>query len=385
MRRRNVKKEVNEDPESQDLNVTKIVQQLDAFPKLPTGCAEQSVRGASLSIVTFFLIFILICSEIYHYWDTEMHYSYEVDKDHENKLRLNIDITVNMKCQNLGPDVLDATGQDLSMGHQNLQQDDVAWEMDSDSRLAFESLRTINRYIRSHIHALTDIVWKRRAFYWNALFNHESKPSGNGETTACRIHGSLLLNKIAGNLHIVAGKSVSLGDRGHAHFAMMMSARDYNFSHRINHFSFGDAVTSRASPLDAEERIVYDTHHMFQYFIQVVPTYVNTRQAVADTYQYAVTDQNRSIDHNQGSHGTPGIFFKYDVTSLKVSIVEKFQPFLTFLVRLAGLVGGLFATSGLLNMVIDIVTSLICCRTLKLPLDVPVADIAGSSGNPLSG
>ena len=32
-------------------------------------------------------------------------------------------------------------------------------------------------------------------------------------------------------------------------------------------------------------------YHMFQYFIQVVPTDVKTNQAKVDTYQYAVTEK----------------------------------------------------------------------------------------------
>ena len=45
---------------------------------------------------------------------------------------------------------------------------------------------------------------------------------------ACRVHGSLSLNKVAGNFHVTAGKSLPLM-RGHAHLAAMMGERDYNF------------------------------------------------------------------------------------------------------------------------------------------------------------
>ena len=37
---------------------------------------------------------------------------------------------------------------------------------------------------------------------------------------ACRVHGSLTLNKVAGNFHIAAGKSVPLM-RGHAHLTTL--------------------------------------------------------------------------------------------------------------------------------------------------------------------
>lgn len=71
---------------------------------------------------------------------------------------------------------------------------------------------------------------------------------------ACRIHGSLSLNKVSGNFHVTAGKSVPLM-RGHAHLTAFMGPQDYNFSHRVDRFSFGDAHGSIIQPLEGEEKI----------------------------------------------------------------------------------------------------------------------------------
>ena len=40
------------------------------------------------------------------------------------------------------------------------------------------------------------------------------------------------------------------------------------------------------------------------------------------TYQYSVKDHVRPIDHSKGSHGTPGIYFKYDLSALKVEVSQ---------------------------------------------------------------
>ena len=53
---------------------------------------------------------------------------------------------------------------------------------------------------------------------------------------ACRVHGSLTLNKVSGNFHIAAGKSVPLM-RGHAHLTTLFDDNEANFSHRIGHYS----------------------------------------------------------------------------------------------------------------------------------------------------
>ncbi len=71
---------------------------------------------------------------------------------------------------------------------------------------------------------------------------------------ACRIHGSLRLNKVSGNFHITAGKSVPLM-RGHAHLTQFMGPQDYNFSHRVEKFSFGEGYGSIVQPLEGEEKI----------------------------------------------------------------------------------------------------------------------------------
>lgn len=71
---------------------------------------------------------------------------------------------------------------------------------------------------------------------------------------ACRIHGSLNVNKVAGNFHITAGKSLSI-PRGHIHISAFMTDKHYNFTHRINKFSFGGPSPGIVHPLEGDEKI----------------------------------------------------------------------------------------------------------------------------------
>jgi hypothetical protein len=59
---------------------------------------------------------------------------------------------------------------------------------------------------------------------------------------------------VAGNFHVTAGKTLPLL-RGHAHIAAFMSDRDYNFSHRIYKFSFGEGSPSIVLPLEGDEKV----------------------------------------------------------------------------------------------------------------------------------
>ena len=69
-------------------------------------------------------------------------------------------------------------------------------------------------------------------------------------------------------------------------------------------------------------------------------------QPLINFYFYFTSLQNRTIDHSQGSHGVPGIFIKYDMSPFTVKVTEEHRPIWQFLVRLCGIIGGVFATSG---------------------------------------
>ncbi|EHB10172.1 Endoplasmic reticulum-Golgi intermediate compartment protein 2 [Heterocephalus glaber] len=134
--------------------------------------------------------------------------------------------------------------------------------------------------------------------------------------------------------------------RGHAHLAALVNHDSYNFSHRIDHLSFGELVPGIINPLDGTEKIAIDHNQMFQYFITVVPTKLHTYKISADTHQFSVTERERIINHAAGSHGVSGIFMKYDLSSLMVTVTEEHMPFWQFFVRLCGIVGGIFSTTG---------------------------------------
>lgn len=85
---------------------------------------------------------------------------------------------------------------------------------------------------------------------------------------------------------------------------------------------------------------------LFQYFIEVVPTNVKTFLTAINTYQYSVKELSRPIDHHKGSHGMPGIYFKYDMSALKVIVRQERDNFTTFLARLCATVGGIYVCSG---------------------------------------
>ncbi|XP_048405236.1 endoplasmic reticulum-Golgi intermediate compartment protein 2 isoform X2 [Stegostoma tigrinum] len=318
-----------------------LVKELDAFPKIPESYIETSTSGGTVSIIAFTTIALLSVMEFFVYCDTWMKYDYEVDKDFASKLRINLDITVSMKCHYIGADVLDLA-ETMVAASEGLKYEPTVFELSSRQRVWQRTLQTIRKKVQEE-HSLQDLLFK---------------------------------SAFKGSPTVLPPRAIP-HPRGHAHMAALISHDVYNFSHRIDHYSFGEPIPGLINPLDGTEKIAIDHNQMFQYFITIVPTKLNTYKFSADTHQYSVTERERVINHATGSHGVSGIFIKYDISSLMVTVTEQHMPLGQFLVRLCGIVGGIFSTTGMLHGFVGFFVDIICCR-FRLgaykPKSVPTLD-----------
>ncbi|KAJ3596340.1 hypothetical protein NHX12_002748 [Muraenolepis orangiensis] len=305
-----------------------LVKELDAFPKVPDSYVESTASGGTVSLIAFTFMAILAFLEFFVYRETWMQYEYEVDKDFESKLRLNVDITVAMKCQYIGADVLDLA--ETMVASDGLNYEPVNFELSPQQRFWHMTLQHVQERLREE-HSLQHVLFKSlMKDSPSSLPPREDQP--DQPPAACRIHGHLYVNKVAGNFHITVGKAIP-HPRGHAHLAALVSHDSYNFSHRIDHLSFGEKLHGTINPLDGTEKISPDHNHMFQ-----------------------------PINHAAGSHGVSGIFMKYDISSLMVRVTEQHMPFWKFLVRLCGIVGGIFSTTGMLHGMTGFLVDVLCCH-----------------------
>ncbi|XP_070978208.1 endoplasmic reticulum-Golgi intermediate compartment protein 2-like [Oncorhynchus clarkii lewisi] len=334
-----------------------LVKELDAFPKVPESYVETTATGGTVSLIAFTAMALLAFFEFFVYRDTWMKYEYEVDKDFSSKLRINIDITVAMKCQHVGADILDLA--ETMITSNGIQYEPVIFELTPQQKLWHRTLLLIQNRLREE-HSLQEVLYKSvLKGAPTALPPREGTASE--PLSACRIHGHVYVNKVAGNFHITVGKPIH-HPRGHAHIAAFVSHDTYNFSHRIDHLSFGEEIPGIINPLDGAEKITSNHNEMFQYFITVVPTKLHTSKVSADTHQFSVTERERVINHAAGSHGVSGIFMKYDTSSLMVTVSEQHMPLWQFLVRLCGIIGGIFSTTGMIHGFVGFCFDIVCCR-----------------------
>ena len=122
-----------------------------------------------------------------------------------------------------------------------------------------------------------------------------------------------------------------------------------NLSHIINEFSFGPYFPDITQPLDYSFEVARDRTSLplshpyipstdpltplppypafvaYQYFLHVVPTtYIAPGSSPLNTNQYSVTHYTRVLQHNTG---TPGIFFKFDMEPMRLSIHQRTTTF----------------------------------------------------------
>lgn len=71
--------------------------------------------------------------------------------------------------------------------------------------------------------------------------------------------------------------------------------------------------------------------------------FIDARGRKLHTHQYSVTDYTRQIEHGKG---VPGIFIKYDIEPLQMTIRQRSTSLFQFLVRLAGVLGGVWVCVG---------------------------------------
>ena len=242
-------------------------------------------------------------------------------------------------------------------------------------------MQRLSQYLNEEYHQLQEVLWgSGYSKLYSDLPPRRVQP--NHAHDACRVHGTLTLNKVAGNFHVTAGKVLPIAG-AHAHMTGFMDKTDYNFTHRIEKLSFGDPHAGIIMPLEGEEKISDISNKSaetlekyfhssffadlvnFQYFIEIVPTDIWSFTGRKTTYQYSVKEHARPINHEAGSHGTPGIYFKYDLAAFKVEVTKDREGVVQFAVRLCASVGGLVATSQIVCGLVKSLLEFVCCLTEK--------------------
>ncbi|KAM0755488.1 DUF1692-domain-containing protein [Meredithblackwellia eburnea MCA 4105] len=298
----------------------------DAFKKTRSTYKEKSERGGVLTVLIAFILAILVWNELTEYIYGEADYTFHVDGGLGHKLQINFDATIATPCHYLTVDVRDAVGDRLHISDE-FKKDSTSFEIGQAQRIS--NLDTLLDTSASKM-----VRDSRRTTKRNRVFPKTAHLVEDGP--ACRVYGSMEVKKVTGNLHITT--------LGHGYLSWEHTDHELmNLSHVIHEFSFGPYFPRISQPLDNSLEMTRAHFHIFQYFISVVSTrYIDAGRRLLETSQFSVTEMSRETEHGKG---VPGIFFKYDIEPMSLTIRERTTSLFQFLVRLAGIVGGVIVCS----------------------------------------
>ncbi|KAI1792104.1 endoplasmic reticulum vesicle transporter-domain-containing protein [Ganoderma leucocontextum] len=323
-----------------DQLVPQPLAQFDAFPKLPASYKTRSESRGFLTVFVAFLAFLLVLNDLGEFIWGWPDFEFGVENLHSgvqnrgaSTLDINVDIVVNMPCQYLSIDLRDAVGDRLYLSD-GFKRDGTKFDIGQATALkehaAALSVRQAVAQSRSS-RGFFDTILRRTQDNFKPTYNHQP------DASACRIYGTIAAKRVTANLHIT---TLGHGYASHEH----VDHRLMNLSHVITEFSFGPYFPDITQPLDSSFEMAYDPFVAYQYFLHVVPTtYVPPRSKPLNTNQYSVTHYTRVLDHHRG---TPGIFFKFDLEPLHLTIYQRTTTLVQFLIRVVGVVGGVFVCMG---------------------------------------
>ncbi|KAI5462082.1 endoplasmic reticulum vesicle transporter-domain-containing protein [Mariannaea sp. PMI_226] len=316
-----------------------VVSAFDAFPKSKPQYVTRTSGGGKWTVAMSIISLILVWGEVARWWRGAESHNFAVEKGIGHDLQINLDMVVKMQCPNVHVNVQDAAG-DRIVAAKRLHLDPTIWTQWADHKGVHKLGRD------SHGRIVTNAGWKSLGYEEEgfgeehvhdivALGKKKAKWAktprlSGGYADSCRIYGSLDLNKVQGDFHITA--------RGHGYreIGEHLDHSKFNFSHIISELSYGPFYPSLVNPLDRTVNVASANFHKFQYFLSVVPTIysVNSRKIV--TNQYAVTEQSKEVDERW----VPGIFVKYDIEPILLSVHETRDGFFTFWVKIINVVSG---------------------------------------------
>ncbi|CAI6332738.1 unnamed protein product [Periconia digitata] len=327
----------------------------DAFPKTKKTYLTRGRDSSGWTTLLILTCIYLSWSETSRWFAGTTTQTFSVEKGISHDMQINVDIVVRMYCKDLHVNMQDAAG-DRTIAGDLLRKAPTQWEQWNDKKV-----HSLSGSDATHpgwedmwdVHDQLGAAGKKKKF--------PKTPNVRGIPNACRIFGSLDGNKVQGDFHITA--------RGHGYleFGEHLEHKAFNFSHIINELSFGPYYPSLENPLDKTRATTDENFYKFQYYLSIVPTIytddasllpliesvnrkgkshpaksIFTGYHAIKTNQYAVTSQSHTVPENY----VPGIFVKFDIEPIMLTVAEEWGGFFPLLIRLVNVISGVMVAGG---------------------------------------
>lgn len=331
------------------LSISRQLTGFSAFAKAETHLTKQTTHGAIVTVLGAMLAMVLFCHEIGSFYSQRIT-KMSVDLERRHQLPVNLDVTFpSVPCAVMALDVLDISGTSESDVNHAKGMDIHKHRLDSKGRpigkkdyITPQSEEMVNDPMFGG--AVVNINIQQ------ALKHLQDMEDEDGNHEGCRVTGSLLLNRVAGRIHLAVHQNmlfrmVPMLLQGH-HLPKVL-----NMSHHVHELSFGPHYPGLVNPLDGFHNMIASAPEgeepdwkTFKYFIKVVPTEYHGRLGrVTETHQYSVNEFVAPIP-GDGSQ-FPGVDIQYDVSPIVVHVNDRAPSFLHFIVRICAVIGGVFAVT----------------------------------------
>ncbi|KAJ3323873.1 Endoplasmic reticulum-Golgi intermediate compartment protein 3 [Boothiomyces sp. JEL0866] len=356
----------------------------DAYAKPLEDFRIKTLTGASVTLVSTFIIFFLVLSEFADWINVEMVPSLVVDTSRMDKMQINIDMTFpKIPCFLLSIDVMDVAGEhqngaDHLMHKSRLDQSGKLVEKkrgtlgDANKEMNDARNKTLTPgYCGSCYGASMPnsgccntcddvrLAYQKSGWgfedpdkYEQCVHEGYSKMVKEQAHEGCNLSGYVQVSKVQGNFHFAPGPSFEIqGMHAHDLNDYRNHKQDWDFTHTINHLSFGQNG-GFTNPLDGVSKKATGAYNTFQYYIKVVSTEFTYRNgSKLLTNQFAATEHQRDVTPMFGNIPTtmPGVFFNYDISPMLIQYKEYRKPFTHFITDLCAIVGGVFTVAGMVD------------------------------------
>lgn len=178
----------------------------------------------------------------------------------------------------------------------------------------------------------------------------------------CLVEGTVIINKVPGNFHLSSHAFGEVIQR------LYMSGRNLDFSHTINHLSFGNDKAMKQIMNKYNEKMQFDldgTHIEQSQYLHggqiLVNYYLDINQidyhdipeskkegspVILEGFKYKST---KSIFSQMGQ---PALFFRYELSPIKIRYTMYYQQWSEYLVNICAIIGGLFVVTGIIEAVL---------------------------------
>ncbi|SPQ96014.1 Endoplasmic reticulum vesicle transporter C-terminal domain-containing protein [Plasmodiophora brassicae] len=329
------------------------VQTADMFGKIDStqldDVAFRTTAGGIVSVVCYFLMFVLFVSETSRFLFSNRYEHLKVDTSRSQMTEIYFHITFPaICCADVHVDTMDVTGEQQVNVVQSIWKTRLDMFGNAIGREFIDKDLSPKLYIQMPGIGLMSLVGT----------DHRIAEQRAGHE-GCIVRGTLIVNKVEGNFHVAVGRSHK-SQGHHVHNFRMSDLPHFNTSHTIHAMSFGPRYSGQPeSPLNGWTRTIEPSSNpdaivsgLFQYHIELTPTtFKSMLGRQLHTNQVSVNDYFKRLDFTGSASvsGMPGVFFQYKFSPFMVAIDDRRTSIVEYFTSTFAIIGGVFAVSTMID------------------------------------